>query len=646
MRLRSPCAIYGSLAAIASFLSYPALAAPPPASAYAETPNAGSARMSPDGKSVAYVDGQGDELSIMISAIDGNKLLPVPTGDWNPKSVSWKDNQTLLVRLDQTAIADSGYPYPIGQLMAMSADGAKALPLRFVRKEDPGSTMSGNGASISNLSDQMVSDLPSLQNQILVEVGDRAYDYPSVYNVDLWDDAKHVVVRTQPGVTGWEADQNGIVRAGYSRSETNQAGVYDHQIVARTSETDGWHTYPFRADDLAFSATDPSVLYALLTPDSGLASVVQIDIPTGTIKSTLTSGPKGTLWLDADEGVLDGYGTTTQSGSVITYVDPAKAADAAAIAQALKIPNLALIDHSADGKRITALVRTPGQPDALWLLDRSQSPPALNPLLTDYEDVPASSIATGKWGSFTARDGLNIPVLVTLPVGAPNAPIPFVVLPYSGPASRDVLEFNWLVQFLVSRGYGVLQPQFRGSTGYGADFESAGKQQWGLAMQNDVTDATRWLVSQKLALPNKICIAGAGYGGYAALEGAEKEPSLYACAASIAGISDLPAWIAERNQYAFSDTDIANIGGNTGALAAVSPDRHADKLQIPVLLIAPTKDWDVPIEQTKKMEAALKAAGKTEQTLYLPDADFYRPAARLAELNALETFLAQNLKTN
>ena len=164
-------------------------------------------------------------------------------------------------------------------------------------------------------------------------------------------------------------------------------------------------------------------------------------------------------------------------------------------------------------------------------------------------------------------------------------------------------------------------------------------------MQDDVTDATKWLIAQNLAPANKICIAGAGYGGYATLEGAEKEPSLYACAAAIAPITDLPEFLYTQKEYAFSDENLPEIGDDTYALAAVSPDRHADKVQIPILLIDGQKDFDVSTEQTEKMESALKSAGKTEQTVYLPNADFdfSHPADRLAELNALDAFFAKNL---
>jgi dipeptidyl aminopeptidase/acylaminoacyl peptidase len=219
------------------------------------------------------------------------------------------------------------------------------------------------------------------------------------------------------------------------------------------------------------------------------------------------------------------------------------------------------------------------------------------------------------------------------------------VLPHGGPSARDEGGFDWLVQFLVSRGYGVLQPQFRGSTGFGPEFRAKGRQQWGLAMQDDVTDATQWLVQQNLADPKKICIVGASYGGYAALEGAVKEPALYACAAAIAPVTDIPAFLRDARHYVFADTNIPAIAGDDTDTEAVSPDDHAGRIQIPILLIHGMDDFTVSVKQTQKMEEALKEAGKDEQTIYIPGANHFlrRESDRLTVLNALESFLAKSL---
>ena len=621
-------------------------AAPPPASAYAEVAVVDSARLSPDGTNIAFVSGAGETLATMVANVDTFKTSTIPNGFATPNWVRWKDNQTLLVSMRVTTLLEDRVPIPNVRLVALSTDGSKAQQVDFDRTEDPAqSTYGDTGNLVPNVQDDVVSIMPNVPGHILVQVPWQTYVYQSVFDVNLWGADKSMTIGSFRNVVHWAADQNGLVRAGVTRVDIGTQGDYKTTVIARSSAGDGWHTIDVEAEEIAFSATDPNSLFVLLKPKHAPASVVQFDIPTGTLEKTFISGPEGTVRMLTQNGLMVGYSSFSTDGSTNTYTDPDWAADAAAITGALKIQSVLLVDRSADGKRAIAVIRTKGKPDTLWMLDRSQNPANLAPVLSDYPNVPAGQIAPIQWSSFTARDGLVIPVLVTVPVGGTKGPIPFVVLPHGGPTSRDYGDFNYLAQFFASRGYGVLQPQFRGSIGFGADFEAKGKKQWGLAMQDDVTDATRWLISQNLADPKKICIVGDGYAGYAALEGTEKEPGLYACAAAIAPVTDLPAMIDDRRNFEFSDENIPEIGDDTAQLEATSPDQHADRIQIPVLLIHGREDGTVSVRQTEKMEAALKAAGKSEQTIYLPNADhqFQRPGDRLAVLNALEAFLSHNL---
>ena len=626
-----------------------ARADPPPASAYAALPVAENARLSPDGKSFAYIDGSGENLALVVASVDSNAVLPIPTDAWTPDWVRWKDNQTLLTSLRQTTLLDNGVPIPGTRLVAIAADGSRAKAVIFDRSFDAEDAVYGDtGNLVPNLQDDLISALPDQPAHILMEVPYQTYVYPSVFDVDLWNGDKNMRTGQFRNVIHWAADQNGVVRAGRTFNEQG-GGAYRSQVIARASAGDGWHTIDVEAASVGFSPTDPNTLYLLTSPQNGAASIDQFDIDSGALVSTLCTGAEGTIAMLTSNGLMVGYVAAHAEGGVATYTDPAWAADAATIAGALKLRGVLIVDRSTDGERVTALLSRRGAPPALWLLDRTQNPANLSPLISDYPDVPANQIAIGRWSRFSARDGLVIPVLLTLPVNAApddvGPPIPFVVLPHGGPSARDSGGFDYLVQFLASRGYGVLQPQFRGSTGFGADFQAKGKQQWGLAMQDDVTDATKWLIDQHLADPKEICIVGASYGGYAALEGAEKEPSLYACAAAIAPVTDLPAFIRDRRNFAFADQNIPQIGDDSSKLEATSPDLHADQIQIPILLIHGRKDFTVSVQQTEKMEAALIAAGKTEQTIYLADADHYlgRPGDRLAVLNALGGFLARNL---
>jgi dipeptidyl aminopeptidase/acylaminoacyl peptidase len=218
-----------------------------------------------------------------------------------------------------------------------------------------------------------------------------------------------------------------------------------------------------------------------------------------------------------------------------------------------------------------------------------------------------------------ARDGLELHGYVTRPAG--DGPHPLVVLPHGGPHGvRDSWEYDPEVQLLAIRGYAVLQVNFRGSGGYGTDFETAGYGEWGAKMQDDLTDATRWAIEQKIAPADRICIYGASYGGYAALMGAAREPDLYRCAIGYAGVYDLPL------MWESGDTPDSNfgraylervIGSDTATLRARSPVYNAQSIKAPVLLIHGKEDGRVDYQHAKRMRAALEEHQKKVEWLAL-----------------------------
>ena len=227
-----------------------------------------------------------------------------------------------------------------------------------------------------------------------------------------------------------------------------------------------------------------------------------------------------------------------------------------------------------------------------------------------------------------------------------------MVYPHGDPQSRDYLAFDWLTQFLASRGYAVLQPQFRGSTGFGDAFREAGYRQWGGLMQDDVTDGVRAMIAQGIADPHRICIVGFSYGGYAALAGAAFTPDLYSCAASISGVSDLPALM--RGEVPLYEGTISNsmsdwkahIGGPHDAnLAAKSPINSVKAIKIPILIVYGTGDSVVPNAQSQNMALALKSAGKNVSVAILAGEDHWlsQTETRVQVLKELETFLGQHL---
>jgi dipeptidyl aminopeptidase/acylaminoacyl peptidase len=221
---------------------------------------------------------------------------------------------------------------------------------------------------------------------------------------------------------------------------------------------------------------------------------------------------------------------------------------------------------------------------------------------------------------------------------------------------RDVDGFDWLAHFLASRGYVVLQPNYRGSSGYGRAWEEAGYGGWGIGvMQNDLSDGVAAVVAAGIADPQRVCIVGASYGGYAALAGAAFTPELYRCAVAVNGVSDLrdmhTLYIGRRDGRSAAMTlwersmGVEDARSQREKLVAISPARHVERVQAAVLLIHGRDDAVVPFGQSRGMERALREAGKPVQLIELEGEDHWLSDAptRLETLTAIDTFLAQQL---
>ena len=336
------------------------------------------------------------------------------------------------------------------------------------------------------------------------------------------------------------------------------------------------------------------------------------------------------------------------------YFDQARAALQNGLEHAF--PNLIVHSVSMDLTRdkVIAGVEAPRTPPKYYFVDRTTHQATV--IGEAYPGLKSEDLGEMKPYAYTARDGLSIHAYLTLPPGVTTTRnLPVVVMPHGGPDSRDSIGFDWWAQFLANRGYVVFQPNFRGSSGYGRKFTEAGLHQWGLKMQDDISDGVAKLIAGGIADPKRICIVGGSYGGYAALAGAAFTPDLYACAASIAGISDLPKVLsAERVDYgkdsravSFWYSRIGSSYDDGSQLRATSPALHADRVKCPILLMHGEGDTTVRIEQSEEMASALRSAGKDVRFVRFPGDDHYLNLAdtRIKMLTELENFLAAHIGT-
>lgn len=331
-----------------------------------------------------------------------------------------------------------------------------------------------------------------------------------------------------------------------------------------------------------------------------------------------------------------GYATEKREAA---FFDPVIKGLAAALSKALPgLPLVRIIDASADENRLLLWAGSDLDPGRYYVFDRKGkqlleimlSRPAL-------EKVPLAQVKPIR---FKAADGTEIPGYLTLPPGSDGKGLPAIVMPHGGPGARDEWGFDWLAQYFAARGYAVLQPNFRGSSGYGdAWFVDNGFKSWRTAV-GDVNDGGRWLVSEGIAAQGKLAILGWSYGGYAALQSAVLDPALFKAIVAIAPVTDLAAWRDESR--GFNNYKLVRDFVGTGAhLQEGSPAQNAAKIAAPVLLFHGDYDSNVGVAQSRMMESRLKGAGKRVELVVFPGLDHQldSAAARTQMLDQADTFL-------
>ena len=302
-----------------------------------------------------------------------------------------------------------------------------------------------------------------------------------------------------------------------------------------------------------------------------------------------------------------------------------------------------IVSTTSDRRKVLVHSSSDVDPGTYLFLDRDKG--SLDFIAESMPGLPPDLMSPMEPVSYKARDGLTIPAYLIVPRGMSPENLKMVVLPHGGPAARDEKTFWFLSQFLASRGYAVFQPNFRGSSGYGRQFEFAGRKEWGGKMQEDVTDGTQWLIEQGIADPERMCIVGWSYGGYAAAMGAVQTPDLFQCAASINGVLNLPRLIADDRKYIGGSAWTRHMGLEDERAYTVSPYQQAEHIQIPMLIIQARDDARVHLDQGKRMARRLERQDKAVDyvEVELGGHNMSNEIARREILASLEAFLARNI---
>lgn len=618
----------------------PALAAPPPLSAYGALPAINHVSLSPDGSRLAFVGVSGEDRRLVLQTLEGQVLAGLNLGKLDVAGLTWAGNDDIVVVTSQTrSLPEIGLP----KMTFFTAQSFSVSKKRIIN-------LSGRVPNAYG----MIFDMP------VVRILDgKAYAYLRVLSnegtpafvlarVSIADGSAAIVDTTTTDGEGWLVDAEGQPGA---RSRYNSVGGGWGASLRRGRS--GWPEV-FQINALLDS---PSLVS--FSPD-GDKIVIAVAGEKGS--EFIAVGPDGAPAAALPEGqAYDGVvvdpatsrligATYTDDASRTVMIDPVAKAAWDKVMRTFKGQVVELESWTADWTKVAVRVEGPGNPGVHYLVDLANKRADI--IGDDYPGVPPEAVAAMKPYRYKARDGLEIPGYLTLPVGRDPKGLPLIVLPHGGPAARDEQTFDWWAQALASRGYAVLQPNFRGSARVTAGLQVAGYGEWGRKMQTDLSDGVRALAAEGVIDPKRVCIAGASYGGYAALAGPTLDPGVYRCAVAVAPVSDLPRFLDWRADRSGEKSEAVRYwtrfwGASNGAdpvLAQISPARQAAKADAPILLIHGKDDTTVPYQQSVLMADALKAAGKPVDLVTLAGEDHYLsgPATRQQMLEALVAFLLRH----
>jgi dienelactone hydrolase len=620
-----------------------AAGAVPPLSAYGQLPGISNIQVSPDGSKWAAILGNETRAEIQIRDLATAKLLNASAVDKaKARSLQWAGPEHVLATVSTTAVALGVTASRREWFMLVDFDLQQKRWRRLLADvPNAMNVISGEPTAL------MLNGKPNVLVPGVTFPGGRSVS--TLFRIPLDNGRADSVMTGNDDTYDWVAGPDGkpLARVDYDQ-KSGEWRLYTRQNGSLT------RAYA------EVAPLDPPYLRALgsngdtllvSTQKSGVRQVHDVGIADGQWSPPRPELDTDSLVTDPATGRLIGTFDKTLDAINYRFFDPVDQKMWAMITRAFPGELVTLASWSDD--RMTAIIEVEGAAhgDAFFVVDRKKK--TADWLADRYPGVGPDDVAPRQAMTYKAGDGLAIAGYLTLPRGRAPKALPLVVLAHGGPAARDDPGFDWWAQALASRGYAVLQPQFRGSGGFGTPLRDAGFGEWGRKMQTDLSDGVRHLAKAGTIDPARVCIVGASYGGYAALAGPTLDPGVYRCASSVAGVADLRRMLSAQ---------ISSSGGSQNGtlrywkrfmgvdsatapeLDTISPARLADRVTVPIQLIHGKDDTVVKLEQSLIMEKALRAAGKPVEMITLPGEDHWlsRAPTRIAMLTAMVGFLEKH----
>ena len=583
--------------ALIIFIAMPsglALAAIPPLlpmEDFFKNPDTAAFSISPDGTRLAFAKPWEHRMNVYVREIaTGNEKRITSATERDIAGFFWKGNDRIVFAQDTGG--DENFHVYITDIK-----GSEARDLTPFEKVRAG--------ILDDLEDDPVHMLIDM-NRINPEVFD-------VYRCNIDTGELELVAKNPGNITGWMTDHDGKLRVAYETDGVNMSFLY------RTTEAEPFRKLLTTSFKETFSpalfAYDNKLMYVVSNLSRDKDAIFTFDPEENKTLDLIFEHPEvdvGGIMHSKKRKIITGVTYTTEKRHY-KFFDTEREELQKAIEEFFPNYEAAVVDMDDDERRVIVRTYSDRTRGNYYLYDRKDNSMSklaeLSPWLKEEQMAPMMPI------KFTARDGLKINGYITLPVGVSASNLPLVVIPHGGPSARDGWGFDSEAQFLANRGIAVLQVNYRGSTGYGKEFWQAGFKQWGLKMQDDVTDGVLWAVEQGIADKSRLAIYGGSYGGYAALAGAAFTPDLYACAVSYVGPSNIFTLLESIPPYwkPFIDMEYEMIGDpskDKELLEAVSPVFHAENIKIPLFVAQGANDVRVNKAESDQIVEAVRKTGK------------------------------------
>lgn len=609
-------------------------------------------RLSPDGKYLAVrvnaqIEGR-DQKLLSIYAIDGLKLLStirLPQFEL-PLNFFWVSNTRLVVAKGKD-LGSLEAPVTTGELLGTDFNGENQEYLygrnrwALQRRGATGEKDRGYG---------FVHSIPDQPNgQFYMRERTWGENRSFLYDVNAANGVRKLVADVSQPNLDYLLQHDGKPRFAFGFNDENRQIVF-----RRDAERDNWQPLPAEKIGLGYTPiafTPDDQNFYLLFSEKGGPEVLMRQSMSGDERTLIASDSIGDInTIQYGPRPSQPFAVTSELGiPAVRYVDE-NSPDAQlhkVLSKQFPGQYVNFATFSADGNKLLFTVSSDREPGEYYLFDRNTKKAEF--LVAVRPEIDASRMAARKPIQFKARDGLELHGYLTLPLKPTGQKVPLILLPHGGPHGiADVWFWDANAQFLASRGYGVLQVNYRGSGGRGENFIRAGYRKWATGVQQDLIDGVRWTVAQGITDPGRVCVFGGSFGAYSAMMTTILEPDMFKCAVGYAGLYDLPLLLGDyetrSNSSRFNYLSEV-IGKDPTALEKDSPSYLADKIRVPLLLVHGEEDEVTPLVQAEAMRKALTKAGKPFEWMLVPKEGhgFYAEKNRIAFYEKLEAFLAKHL---